>query len=75
MVGVHKAEGAQTEQETPNLNPTRTLSSPVSLEPRVLSSWWQDQPSQIYTVCLPPHLCVIWSISVKALVFFEHALY
>lgn len=66
MVGMHKAEGAQMEQETLSLNPTRTLSSLASLELRVLGSQWQDQPSQIYTGCPPPHLCGIWSTSVKA---------
>jgi hypothetical protein len=75
VVGMHKAEGAQMEQEALNLDPTRTLSSPASLEPRVLGSRWQDQSSQIYTGCPPPHFCGLWSTSVKALLFFARALH
>lgn len=33
-VGMHKAKGTQSEQETLSLNPTRTLSNPASLESR-----------------------------------------
>lgn len=57
MVGMHKAEGAQTEQEALSLSPTRTLSHPASLEPRVLGSQWQDQPSQIYSVSSSTPVC------------------